>query len=107
MVGNCFLFWQLGKLDKYGGNMKGMGKCVGMWGGDKRRCGKMCWGSSWEVCLGCRKCVWGVGSVLGEVWREWESMGRCGGGVWKCVWGVGRCGKVCLGVRRGVGNVLV
>ena len=37
--------------------MKGMGKCVGMWGvkGSVERC----------VGGGVGKCVWGVGSVLG------------------------------------------
>ena len=92
-MGKLGNFWQIGKLGQL------WEKCVGMWKGGGRKCGKMCWERSGEVCLGCGeqcgKCVGrGVGSVLGEVWGEWESMGRCGKcgvGVWKCVKGVGRC----------------
>ena len=38
-----------GSWVKYGGNMVGVGKCVGVW---------------WEVREGVGKCVGGVGSVL-------------------------------------------
>ena len=75
--------------------MKGMGKCVEMWKGDKRKCGKMCWSRrSGEVGLGCgercEKCV-GV-------------EGRSGGSMRRCLAVCLRCGKVCLSVGRSEGK---
>ena len=107
MMGELGNFWQIGKLDKVCGKYERNGEVYWDVVG-KRKCGKMCSGRCGKVCLRCGKCV----DVGGEVWGEWKSMGRCGkckGSVGKCVGVWGRCGKhgeVCLGVGRGVGNVL-
>ena len=98
-------FWQIGKLGQ-------------VWGKYEKN-GEVCWDvvgkGSVERCVGgsVGKCIWGVGEVWkvclgrGEVWEEWESIGRCGKcgevcgsvfGVWESVFGCGeRCEK-CAGV---------
>ena len=83
MVGNWEIFGSWGSWVKYGGNMEGMGKCIGVWG--EVREGVL---GVWEVCWGVRKygVVWGMGV-----------------GVWKCVWGVAKC---VWDVGKGVERVL-
>ena len=85
--GNWEIFGGWGSWVKYGGNMEGVGKCIGLWacGGGKGRC------------------VGGVGSVLGcaKVWGGVGNGGRC---VEVCL----GCGEMCLGCgercRKGVGE---
>ena len=81
--GNWEIFGSWGSWVKYGGNMEGVGKCIGVWG--EGREGVL---GVWEVC-------WGVGKY-GVVWGM-------GVGVWKCVWGVAKC---VWDVGKGVERVL-
>ena len=75
-----------GSWVKKGGNMEGVGKCVGVWG---------------EVREGVGRCVRGVGSVLGcgKYGEVWGMGSRC---VEVCL----GCGKCVCGVGRGVERVL-
>ena len=78
-------FWQLGKLGQVWENMKGMGKCVGMWG--QKEVWKNVLGEEWGSVFG----VWG------EVWEMcWGEECVCVGGG--CVEEFLGCGK-CVGVE--------
>ena len=78
MVGNGEIFGSWVSLVKCGGNMEGVGKCVGVWEEVRESVGRCVGG------VGKYEEVWGIGSMCVEVCL------RCGE---MCLWCGERCGK--------------